>query len=142
MTDLQIVDINDLATSEYDHFKYVEYNGKPFTEKETYRCGSNYEYNLEAYSFFQEVGDRNRVAGLKLWLKMLDENIYTKYTAIKYAGENKMRETVSYLRTDNHLPEKIHRDGGGGTSYLYSIAQEGEMAIEKIEGKNDFLTWE
>ena len=113
MTDLQIVDINDLATSEYDQFKYVEYNGKPFTEKDTYRCGYNYEYNLEAYSFFQEVGDddhleifieryltyiidRNRVAGLKLCLKMLEhENIYT---AIKYAGENKMRETVSSVR--------------------------------------------
>jgi len=24
---------------------------------------------------------------------------------------------------------------GGGNSYLYSIAQEAEMAIEKIEGK-------
>ncbi|MDR2950359.1 MAG: hypothetical protein LBV71_14300 [Prevotella sp.] len=57
MTDLQIVDINDLATSEYDQFKYVEYNGKPFTEKGTYRYGYNYEYNPEAYSSFQEADD-------------------------------------------------------------------------------------
>lgn len=142
-------------------FNYIYYtkSGVWFarTEKDTYRYGYNYEYNPEAYFSFHEVGDddhlglfierylsytidRDRIAGLKLWIKMLEhENIYTKYTAIRYAGENKIKETLPYLRTllsdDNRLPEKIHRDGGGGTSYLYSIAQEAEMAIEKIEGK-------